>query len=37
MGAIDVRELSRTDWERLQTWSCLREMERRRVFARLGL
>ena len=37
MGAIDVRELSRPDWERLQAWSCLREMERRRVFACLGL
>lgn len=37
MGAIDVRELGRPDWERLQAWGCLREMERRRVFGRLGL
>ena len=35
MGAIDVRELSRPDWEHLQAWGCLREMERRCVFALL--
>ena len=37
MGAIDVRELGRPDWERLQTWGDLREMERRRLLANLGL
>ena len=37
MGAIDVRELGRPDWERLQAWGGLREMERRRLLAHLGL
>ena len=37
MGAIDVRELGRPDWESLQAWGGLREMERRRLLAHLGL
>ena len=36
LGAIDVQELGRSDWEALNSWSRLREMERRRIFGACG-
>ena len=35
-GAVDVREMGRPDWEALNAWSGLREMERRRVLHLVG-
>ena len=37
LGAVHVRELGRTDWLGLNSWSRLREMEQRRVLAAVGL
>jgi hypothetical protein len=37
LGAIDVRELRRADWEALNSWRALREMERRRVLEKLSI
>ena len=35
LGTIHVQELSRADWCGLHAWAALREMERRRVLARV--
>ena len=35
LGTIHVRELSRADWGGLHAWADLREMERRRILARV--
>ena len=37
LGAIDVRELRRADWEALNSLGALREMERRRVVEKLSI
>ena len=31
LGAVDVQELGRADWEALSTWGSLRELEKRRI------
>ena len=36
MGAIDVSELRRADWEALRSWPQLRELEKRRLSVALG-
>jgi hypothetical protein len=36
LGAVHVRELTASDWEGLNSWSRLRQMERRRVLAACG-
>ena len=36
LGAVDVRELARSDIEALAAWRGLREMERRRLLRALG-
>jgi hypothetical protein len=36
LGAVHIRELAASDWEGLDSWSRLREMERRRVLAACG-
>ena len=33
LGAVHVRELGRADWQMLNAWARLREMERRRILA----
>lgn len=35
LGAIDVRELTRCDWESLRYWKMLKVMEQRRVLAQI--
>jgi len=35
LGAIDVRELTRCDWEGLRCWKMLKVMEQRRVLAQI--
>lgn len=35
LGAIDVRELTRSDWEGLRCWKMLKVMEQRRVLAQI--
>ena len=31
LGAVDVQELGRSDWEALHAWGSLREFEKRRI------
>ena len=33
LGAVHVRELTHADWQMLEAWGRLREMERRRVLS----
>ena len=35
LGAVRVQELNRADWCGLHAWAALREMERRRILARV--
>ena len=36
LGAVDVRELTGSDWESLAAWSALRPLQRRRLLQCLG-
>jgi hypothetical protein len=35
LGAIDIRELTRSDWEGLRCWKMLKVMEQRRVLSQI--